>query len=99
MIIVRDIFQIEFGKAKDVTAIWKEGFKNAKSTGFSVPYRAMTDLVGNFYTFILEGTFESLSHYEKEMSSTFSNQQWRDWYQKMLPYLKSGRREIYNLID
>lgn len=98
MIIVRDVFQLQFGKAKDAVTVCKAGLENAKDMGNPIPMRIMTDLVGKYYTLVMESTFDSLSHYEQSMREMFDNEQWRDWYQKLLPFLESGHREIFTLV-
>ena len=98
MIIVRDVFQLHFGKAKEAVAVCKEGFANAEAMGFSIPMSLMTDCVGKYYTLVMESTFENLAHYESSIQESFSDAHWRDWYQKLLPYLESGHREIFTLV-
>jgi hypothetical protein len=61
MIVVRNVFQLKFGKAKDAIALWKEGREIARRVGgeTSTP-RAMTDLVGKFYTGIVESGYREI---------------------------------------
>jgi hypothetical protein len=54
-IFVRDIFLLKFGRAKDAEELLKNGSSIAKKTGIR-PTRAMTDLTGPSYTFVLEST-------------------------------------------
>jgi len=49
MILVRDVFRLKFGKAKDAQALLKEGLRIAKKAGFSLD-RALMDVTGPFYT-------------------------------------------------
>jgi hypothetical protein len=44
MILVRDIFQLKFGRAKDALALWKEGAGLAQKYGYKID-RLLTDLV------------------------------------------------------
>jgi len=99
MILVRDIFQLKFGKAKEALVLWKDGTAIIKKLGYG-PERLLTDLVGpSYYTFVMESTFESLSDLEKELSKVFGNAEWSQWYQKFLPLVESGRREIFNIVE
>ena len=51
MIVVRNVFRVQFGKSKDAVALWKEGLSLAKRLGFQAKSsRVLTDLVGQFYT-------------------------------------------------
>ena len=66
MIVVRNVFRLKFGKARDALALWKEGRQIAEKTGSGGGMRAMTDLVGPFYTLVMEEQFESLAEMEKQ---------------------------------
>ena len=46
MILVRDIFQVKFGKMKDAKEVWKEMFKVMPASGQGKP-RLFTDLTGH----------------------------------------------------
>jgi hypothetical protein len=99
MILVRDIFQLKFGRTKEAVALWKEGSAIIKKLGYG-PERLLTDLIGpSYYTFVMESTFESLADLEKELSRVFANEEWSQWYQKFLPLVESGRREIFNIVE
>lgn len=99
MILVRDIFQLKFGKAKEAVAHWKQGTAIIKKLGYG-PERLLTDLVGpSYYTFVMESTHENLTALEKELSEVFRNEEWSQWYQKFLPLVDSGRREIFNIVE
>lgn len=99
MILVRDIFQLKFGKAKEALALWKDGAEIIKRVGYG-PERLLTDLVGpSYYTFVMESTFDSLADLEKELGRVFADAEWSQWYQKFLPLVESGRREIFNIVE
>lgn len=98
MILVRDVFQLKFGKAREATALWKEGAAIAEKTGYG-PTRALTDLTGPFYTFVLESTFENLAHYDERRKATLGSEEWSQWYQKFAPLLESGAREVYTIVE
>jgi hypothetical protein len=98
MILVRDVFQLKFGKAREAKELWKEGAKIDAAQGYR-PAQAMADLTGQYYTFVTERTYDSLTAFEKEMSDVLSRNDFRAWYQKFVPLVDSGRREIYTLIE
>ncbi len=97
MILVREVFQLKFGKAKEAKALWKEGAVIVKKAGYAV--RALTDLTGPFYTFIVEISFESLADFEKGAQDTLGAEEWGKWYQKFSPLLVSGRREVFTIVE
>ncbi len=98
MILVRDVFQLKFGKAKDAKALWKEGSALEKKFGYG-PSRASVDLTGPFYTFVMETTFENLAAYEKALKETLGAKEFWEWYQRFIPLVESGRREIYTIVE
>lgn len=99
MILVRDVFQLKFGKAKDAVALWKEGLALTRRLGIGATNRILTDLVGKYYTVVLESTYDSLSDYEKAGKSVMANEEWRAWYQKIVALTEAGHREIFNIVE
>ena len=56
MILVREVFQLKVGKAKEAKALYHEASAIAKK--YSMPEgRALTDLTGAYYTFVWENTY------------------------------------------
>ena len=96
MIVVRDIFQVKFGKMKEAKDIWKEMMKAMPATAGGKP-RILTDLTGQYYTLVMENTHKDLADYEASMR--------RDMpaigplYQKFVPLVDSGRREIFTIVE
>jgi hypothetical protein len=99
MIVVRNVFQLKFGKAKDAVALWKEGREIARRTGSGANMKAMTDLVGPFYTLVMEEQYPSLSEMERKMQSETGAEEWKGWYQKFVPLVESGYREVFTLVE
>ncbi len=97
MILLREVFQLKFGKAKEAKALWKEGTEIFEKAGHDV--RALTDLTGPFYTFVIEISFESLADFEKGLQDTLGTEEWGNWYQKFSPLLVSGRREVFTIVE
>jgi hypothetical protein len=98
MILVRDIFNLKFGKARDAKEIMKEGKVLMKKYGLDSG-RAMTDLTGKSYTLVLESQYDNLSDYEKKMQNGLGQQEWKDWYQKFVPLVDSASREIFTILE
>jgi hypothetical protein len=99
MIVVRNVFRLKFGKAKEALALWKEGREIAKRAGASGTPRVMTDLAAPFYTLVMENEFASLAEWERESQRVMQQSEWHDWYQKFLPLAESGYREIFTLVE
>jgi hypothetical protein len=99
MIVVRNVFRVKFGKAKEAIELWKEGLALGKRIGFpSKSNRVLTDLVGQFYTVVFENTFESLSDFERGAKTMMANSEWQTWYAKVAAVTESGYREVLNVV-
>ncbi len=98
MILVRNVFQLKFGKAREAKALIKENEALVKRHGNS-PTRYLTDLTGPYYTLVMEMTFESLAALEKSQSEMMSSKEFSDWYQKFIPLVESGHREMFSVVS
>ena len=97
MIVVRNVFRLKFGKSREAVAVWKENFaKNRKMFGDNA--RLLTDLVGDFYTLVLEMSFDSLAAYHESSRSVMDDPQWHESYQKFAALVESGYREIFTVV-
>jgi hypothetical protein len=99
MIVVRNTFRQKFGKTKEALAILKDGLAIQKRLGVDVSQRLLTDLTGDFYTVVLELTLPNLAAVEGTMSKVMSNAEWHANYQKFVPLVESGEREIYSVVE
>ena len=77
MIVVRNVFRLKFGKAKEAVAIMKEGLAIQKRAGSDMPSRLMTDLTGSFYTLVLELTAPSMAALEAAQPKIMGDKDWQ----------------------
>ena len=99
MILVKDIFHLKFGKAKDAKALLNEARELNKKYGFDKG-RALTDFVtGHSYTLVLESEWESLAAWEGAMKQGLGADELQKWYQKFVPLVEDASREIYNIVE
>lgn len=99
MILVRDIFYLKFGKAKEAKSLIKEASDLNKKFGFDKG-RALSDFVsGRSYTLVLESEWKSAAEWETALRSGLGADEWQKWYQKFVPLVESASREIMNIID
>jgi hypothetical protein len=99
MIVVRNVFQVKFGKAKEAVALLKEAIAIQKRIGMGVTQRLLTDLTGQFYTVALEITVPSLAALEAEMPRIMGDKDFQANYQKFVPLVDSGHREIFTIVE
>lgn len=98
MILVRNSFQLKFGMAKEAKAKMKEGLAFIEQMGVK-DNRVCTDITGQFYTLVLENTFDSLGAYEQGMGALGKNEAWQKWYASFCTLVVSGHREIYTIVE
>jgi hypothetical protein len=98
MILVRNTFQVKFGKMKEALALMKESAAMMKTAGHK-PGRLLTDLTGPYYTLVLEAEYESLADMERVSTEMMKEMGWRDWYQKFCAFVDSGRRELFTIVQ
>ena len=101
MIVIRNVFQLKFGKAREAVALMKEGLAIQKrvlaGTDFSA--RVLTDVTGPFYTLVLELTVPNLATFETSAPRLFGDKDWQANYQQMAPLVESGHREVFTVVD
>ncbi len=56
MIVVRNVFRLKFGQARQAVALWREGREVMRRAGSKGSPRLLTDLVGQSYTLVFENT-------------------------------------------
>lgn len=99
MIVIRNVFQLKFGKAKEAVSLLREGVEAQKRAGVTFPQRILTDVTGPFYTVVLELTAPDLATYEKEAPRVMGGKDFQAIYQKLVPMVESGRREIFRVVE
>jgi hypothetical protein len=98
MILVRNVFRLKFGAAKEARKLWTEGQALTARLGGG-PQRALVDVTGPFYTFVLEATYASLAAYEAAGQQMMGAEEWKHWYARFTPLVESGYREIFSVVE
>jgi hypothetical protein len=99
MIVIRNVFRLKFGKAREAVALIKEGAAIQKRAGANFSARILTDLTGPFYTVVLELTVPTLSAFEAEAPRFMADKDFQANYQKLVPLVESGHREIFTVVE
>jgi len=58
----------------------------------------MTDLVGTFFTLVLEITIPNMAALEANMPKVIAGKEWQANYQKFSVLAESGYREIFTIV-
>ena len=101
MIVVRNVFRLKFGKAREATALMKEGLaiQNRIMAGQAFSTRVLTDVTGPFYTLVLELTVPNLATFESNAPKLFGDKEWQAHYQKVGALVESGYREVFSVVE
>jgi hypothetical protein len=102
MIVIRNVFQLKFGKAREAVAIAKDGLaiqkRIADKAGVDFRSRLLTDVSGPFYTLVLELTVPTVAAFEQNAATFMGNPEWQANYQTLVPLVESGYREIFTVV-
>ena len=100
MIVVRNIFRLKFGQAKQATDAWKRAIPLlGEHTPLAKP-RLLTDLAGApYYTLVVETTHESLAAFEQMHKSARDSDEWKSIYKDIAASTEEGRREIFTIVQ
>ena len=101
MVVIRNVFRLKFGKAREAVALFKEGVAIQKRVGAGLDFstRLLTDVTGPFYTVVLEITVPNLAAFEGAAPQLMGDKDWQANYQKIGALVESGYREIFTLVE
>ena len=101
MIVIRNVFRLKFGKAREAVALMKEGraIEKRVMSGLEYSSRVLTDVTGPFYTLVLELTVPNLATFESTAPRLFGDQEWQAHYRKMEALVESGYREVFSIVE
>ncbi|HUQ97137.1 MAG TPA: ester cyclase [Chitinophagaceae bacterium] len=91
--VTRDVFRLKYGHFKEVKALLEDAAKKDLMPG-GKNQRVLSDFTGEAYRLVLEEGFDSLSDYEKTLTSGMHKAEWQQWYEQFKPHVESGYREI-----
>lgn len=98
MIVVREVFELHYGKAKEAIQLAKEMMKASPAMDGGHP-RILTDTVGRYYTVVMEMEYESLTAFEAAMATEFAGDQMRDLNARFGALVMQGRREVFRVVE
>lgn len=95
---VRDVFQLKFGMAKDAIAPMK-AIAPVMKADMTTPVNVCVDVTGHSNRMVLDTQFPSLAAYEVETSIGMSDPAWQQWYADFKPLCESSFRGIWKTVD
>jgi len=98
MFIIREIFHLQFGKYREAKALLDEAFQQ-QLVSQSPGSRILTDFTGEGYRLIMEMPYATLADFEKDLQTELAKSGWKEWYEKIKPYVRYSEREILRQIN
>jgi hypothetical protein len=101
MVVIRNVFRLKFGKAREAVPLFKEGLAIQQKVGAGLDFstRLLTDVTGPFYTVVLEITVPNLAAFEAAAPRLMGDKYWQANYQKIGSLVESGYREVFTLVE
>lgn len=99
MIVVRNVFRVRFGEAKKAIELWREGLELERRLGHLDEGRLLTDVVGPFYTLVIETEHESLAAWEAHEHAAMADDAVKEWYGRAKTVMEEGYREVLEVVS
>src|SRR5215210_8444591 len=96
MILVRNVFHCEFGKAGEVARALTAN-ADQMPEGLRLPTRVLTDLSGPFDTVVLETVAESIDEYLRQLRAMFADPAAMQGPNPFAGVVRAGHREYYTI--
>ena len=96
MLLIRDVFQVDPESMREAKNVVRQMLSSETDLSDAKP-RFMTDLVGEYFTLVLEFEVPDLASYETTFRNVMSNDSWRASYERFRPMILGGHREIYQI--
>lgn len=96
MILVRNIFQANFGKAGELAKEFK-AVLGPISEGYRGKVRIMTDLSGHFDTVVMEIEIESLAMWERNRAEMFSRSEFSEEFARTAALIEGGKAQFFTI--
>ncbi len=98
MILVRQVFETEWGKSQEVVEMFKQGAEMLRrNLGATTRVRLLTDLSGPFHIVVQEIEAENLGEWERTRAAIFSDPEWQQMTSRRPPPFRSGHAEFYTI--
>jgi hypothetical protein len=95
MVIVRDVFQVKMGQMDNALALLKKAQDEGQISGNIT--RVLTDISGNHFTLVIEGSGESVDAIRSAMMASVKDPALAEYMGAMMQMIESGHRTFYNV--
>ena len=92
---VREVFQAKAGKAKDLVKMFKEAAVHFEKTEGISNMKVMTDIVGNYWTVVIESETEDIGGFITNLRSATMSDELKEIMKGYMDCVAGGHREIF----
>lgn len=97
MYLERNVFSLKFGASREAVPMWKDYLKRVCEHDPEIHARLLTDVSGPAYTLVLELTYQTFEAAEPSQCRLTNRQDWKEFYQKFIPYCEKAERTYYKI--
>ena len=95
MYLIRETFQAKPGKAKDLVKMFKLAAPHFAKEQKMQNMKVLTDIVGNYWTVVVETEVEELGIFFKELRTATMSDEVKEIMKGYMDCVEGGRREIF----
>jgi hypothetical protein len=98
MFLIRDVFRCKPGKARILAEKFKETIPSMERDDGFRNCRVMTDVVGTYWTVVLQAEVDSLAKFEGHMRGFGARPEVQKALEGYMDLVEGGHREIYRIV-
>ena len=97
MYLIREVFQAKPGKAKELVKMFKQAAVHFEKTEGISNMKVMTDIVGNYWTVVVESETEDIGGFITNLRSATMSDEVKEIMKGYMDCVAGGHREIFIL--
>lgn len=97
MILVRNTFQLRFGRTDQAVDLFRRMPEVAQPGAMPLAQYALTDIAGPMYTFVHEQVCHSLAEWEGLRTSFYEQSGFEAWFREFQLIVQSGHQEYFTI--
>jgi hypothetical protein len=95
MYLIREVFQAKPGKAKDLVKMFKLATPHFKNNQGIVDMKVMTDVVGNYWTVVVESETNDIGGFFTDLRSATMSDELKEIMKGYMDCISGGHREVF----
>jgi len=97
MILIRNIYQLKFGRIDQAVSLFQRMPEVAGQAGAPAGQHAMTDISGPMYTFVSEMMAPSLAHWEQARTEFYDRPGFEAWFREFQQVVQLGQQDFFTV--